>query len=313
MPQTRLRARALLPAPQGSIGPAAAPLPRTDPTRSGAAQELSSVCGDLWHIALARAASGEGRKGGGPGQAAGLWDRPAAARADGCDWVSGAERGAVRGAAGSRGEPGSWHRTGNLSVISARLSTQISSCATPGTWIYMKVSLLITIPVGGLVHPVSQKNKGVDSQTQVDESRKAELVTPRLFLALPLPRPAWQSCMASCSARPQPSAVQTPHRSHTGVWHRDPAGPAATPCSASRPPRDARPALTKQDQPLFAMEHPNRCFAPPWESRPLTRQHISGQWWVPVPTAFGVARAATWEALGTRHPHVLLQSQNFHF
>lgn len=44
----------------------------------------------------------------------------------------------------------------------------------------MKVSLLITISVGGLVHPVSPKNEGVDSQAQVDESRKAELVTPRL-------------------------------------------------------------------------------------------------------------------------------------
>lgn len=97
--------------------------------------------------------------------------------------------------------PGSWHGAGNHSVISAHLCTQISSCATPGTWIYMKVSLLITISVGGLVHPVSPKNKGVDSQTQVDERRKAELVTPQLFFALqglPLPGPGWLSCMASC-------------------------------------------------------------------------------------------------------------------
>ena len=100
----------------------------------------------------------------------------------------------------NRGEPGSWHGAGNHSVISAHLCTQISSCATPGTWIYMKVSLLITIAVGGLVHPVSPKNKGVDSQTQVDESQKAELVTPQLLFALqglPLPGPGWLSCVAS--------------------------------------------------------------------------------------------------------------------
>lgn len=69
----------------------------------------------------------------------------------------------------------------------------------------MKVSLLITISVGGLVHPVSPKNKGVDSQTQVDESQKAELVTPQLFFALqglPLPGPGRLSCVVSCPEQP---------------------------------------------------------------------------------------------------------------
>lgn len=256
--------------------------------------------GDLWHRALARAGSGAVQ----PSRSSTC--RLGATRCLGA-------RGRKGGGEGSRGEPGSWHRTGNLSVISARLSTQISSCATPGTWIYMKVSLLITIPVGGLVHPVSQKNKGVDSQTQVDESRKAELVTPRLFLALPLPRPARRSCVVSCPTRPQPSAVQTPHCSHTGVWHRAPrrtcrhpllGQQASTRCSASTHRAGPAPLCDGASQ---------RVLCSPWESRPLTRQHISGQWWVPFPTAFGAAQAAAWEALGTRHPHVLLQSQNFHF
>lgn len=116
------------------------------------------------------------------------------------------------------GEPGSRHGAGNHSVISAHLCTQISSCATPGTWIYMKVSL-ITISVGGLVHPVSPKNKGVDSQTQVDESRKAELVTPWLFFTLqglPLPRPGRQSCVASRPEQPQ-AAEQGQHRVDFGL------------------------------------------------------------------------------------------------
>lgn len=133
-------------------------------------------------------------------------------------WVAQCKKGDNKA---NRGEPGSWHGAGNHSVISAHLCTQISSCATPGTWIYMKVSLLITISVGGLVHPVSPKNKGVDSQTQVDESQKAELVTPQLFFALqglPLPGPGRLSCVAS--RRRQQSEANTARTlgcSNTGI------------------------------------------------------------------------------------------------
>lgn len=99
-------------------------------------------------------------------------------------------------------------------LISAHKSVHVQLLALG---IYMKVSILITISVGGLVHPVSQKNKGVDSQTQVDESRKAELVTPQLFFALqglPLPGPGRLSSMASSPKQPE-AAEQgmrpTPH------------------------------------------------------------------------------------------------------
>lgn len=87
----------------------------------------------------------------------------------------------------------------------------------------MKVSLLITISVGGLVHPVSPKNKGVDSQTQVDESRKAELVTPQLFFALqglPLPGPGRLSCVASCCRQQsQAHTTRTLGCLNTGIQH----------------------------------------------------------------------------------------------
>lgn len=77
------------------------------------------------------------------------------------------------------GEPGSWHGAGNHRVTPAHGCTQISSCAAPGARVSLKVSLVITIAVGGLARPVSPKNQGVDSQA--DESRKAQLVPPLCF------------------------------------------------------------------------------------------------------------------------------------
>lgn len=56
---------------------------------------------------------------------------------------------------------------------------QISSSAAPGARLSLKVSLVITIAVGGLARPVSPKNQGVDSQA--DERQKAQLVPPLRF------------------------------------------------------------------------------------------------------------------------------------
>lgn len=118
----------------------------------------------------------------------------------------------------NRGEPGSWHGAGNRSVISAQLGAQSSSRATPGTWIYMKVSLLITISVGGLVHPVSPKNEGVDSQTQADESQKAELVTPWLVFRFARAATPGAGAAGLCGELPRAAAGSGARPAPRGLW-----------------------------------------------------------------------------------------------
>lgn len=51
--------------------------------------------------------------------------------------------------------------------------------SAPAQLLSLKVSVVITIAVGGLARPVSPKNQGVDSQA--DESQKAARVPPLRF------------------------------------------------------------------------------------------------------------------------------------
>lgn len=80
--------------------------------------------------------------------------------------------------------------------------------SAPGAHLSLKVSLVITIALGGLACPVSPKNQGVNSQA--DESQKAQLVPPLCFAVQGLCHSRAAQLGGPSPEQPQ-AAVRQPH------------------------------------------------------------------------------------------------------